>query len=266
MTTALSDFQVGDKVTYLVSDNTRYDEGTIEGIDEENKTATVRPLEQSALAGGPEFREPEDWTKQVPCWKLRIGHVMGQIQKSRYAGPQTSGEQVTARPRKPFSLPVPNEDVEMNSAIESINERRDEILEGGNDAERADGKCRPPAVFNEDAAVNTAIAQGDLNLVIRESVPENYQLRTDTNLQVVPGQTLGSRHCLTRASECQVFDPPGWGPDYDELQGPFLVTQGATEVAHPTHANVEIPGGKIVECSYQRTWDQEQRRERRARD
>ncbi len=154
----------------------------------------------------------------------------------------------------------------MTTAIESVRERSEEIQSGASCAERTDGKCRPPAFFPDNPMIDTAIAQGDLFLLIAEDVPVGYTKRTDESLQLVPGDTVGARHCLIAGSPCDVFDPPGFGPEYEELMGPFLVTTGSVEVAHPTHANVMIPGGTTVECRYQKTWDAEQRRERRTRD
>jgi hypothetical protein len=154
----------------------------------------------------------------------------------------------------------------MMTAIEKVQGRSEEILNGAVDAERSDGKCRAPAIFPNDPPMNSAIAQGDLYLVVTDHVPEGYVERTDGNLQLVPGESTGARHCLVAGSPCKVFDPPGFGPEYDELHGPVLKTEGATEVAHPVHANVVISPGTFISCEYQRTWDAEQRRERRARD
>lgn len=154
----------------------------------------------------------------------------------------------------------------MTTALETVEARRQEILDNPDDVAVESGKLRAPAFFPDHPAVNSAIAQGDLYLIIRDALPDGYTERTNGRLQLVPGETVGAKHCLTEDSECTVYDPPGFSTDYDELTGPVLVTSGPTEVAHPVHANVNIPRGTIVECRYQRTWDQEQRRERRARD
>lgn len=154
----------------------------------------------------------------------------------------------------------------MKTAIENVRERSEKIQNGASCAERTDGKCRPPAFFPDNPQVDTAIAQGDLFLLISENVPENYTKRTDGNLQLVPGDSVGAHHRLIAGSPCEVFDPPGFGPEYEELLGPYMVTTGPVEVAHPTHANVMVPPGTTVECRYQKTWDAEKRRERRTRD
>lgn len=154
----------------------------------------------------------------------------------------------------------------MTTAIESVQERSEEIQNGSRCAERSDGKCRPPAFFPNDPPVNSAIAQGDLYLVIIDELPDGYTVRTDKSLQLVPGNTVGARHCLVENSPCQVFDPAGFSDTYEGLMGPVLVTDGPTEVAHPTHANVMIPSGTTVQCRYQRTWDAHQKEIRRARD
>ncbi len=154
----------------------------------------------------------------------------------------------------------------MSTAIENVQERSEEILNGAAETERSDGKCRPPAFFPNDPPVNSAIAQGDLYLVIMDGVPEGYTERIDGDLQLVPGNTVGAKHCLIEGSPCKVFDPAGYGPDFEGLRGPVLVTSGTTEVAHPTHANVVVPPGTMVGCNYQQTWDNVQRQIRRTRD
>jgi hypothetical protein len=123
-----------------------------------------------------------------------------------------------------------------------------------------------PLRLSEAAALNDAIAQGDLNLVVRDKIPEGYVLREDASNQLVPGENLGAKHVLQNRQTAEIYNPPGWSPTYDELAGPFLKTTRETTIDHPVHGAVTLPAGFIIECRYQRVWDQEQARERRQRD
>jgi hypothetical protein len=80
----------------------------------------------------------------------------------------------------------------------------------------------------------------------------------------VPGQTQGAKHCLDGTGGVEMYLPPGW-PEVTE-DGPCLVLTEERTVLHPTHGAVTIPAGMTVACSYQREWDAEQRRARRAID
>lgn len=124
-----------------------------------------------------------------------------------------------------------------------------------------------PQVFTRGMAPMDAIAQGDLNLILVESIPDNFKLRKnrDDN-QLVPGNTEGSKHCVVDMSTCDVLNPPGWSAEYDNLLGPVIVAKSDTTIGHPTHGAVTILAGQTVQCQYQRVWEEEQKKERRQRD
>jgi len=121
-----------------------------------------------------------------------------------------------------------------------------------------------PVRFTEACTDGDRIWQGDLALTIRTSVPKQYKLAEKPSVQLVVGNTEGSKHCLDSLDNVEIYLPPIW--DEWSLKGPVLVIKKETTVLHPTHGNVTIPGGFIVECTYQREWDREQAREARARD
>ncbi len=50
------------------------------------------------------------------------------------------------------------------------------------------------------------------------------------------------------------------------MVGPVLVLSQDRVVTHPTHGDVALLAGSVVECHYQREFDAELRRERRVAD
>ena len=148
----------------------------------------------------------------------------------------------------------------MTTAIEEIQQHAQRILNGQE-------KVTPgmPLVFTEASTPNDAIWQGDLCLVISEltSPPEGW-VRHEKNTQLVPGLTEGARHCLDTFDGVEMYVPPKWNDE--SLVGPFLMVKQECKVLHPVHGTVTIPAGFNVECFYQREYDKEQKRERRARD
>ena len=126
-----------------------------------------------------------------------------------------------------------------------------------------------PLAFTTACTAGDRIAQGDLNLTITtRGIPADYvkQSPTGKTFQLVPGNTMGSKHTLAAGWEqvCDVYLPPNWSGE--SLLGPMIVTKGETKVDHPKHGDVTIPAGLTCDCTYQRAWDAEQRRERRAED
>ncbi len=74
--------------------------------------------------------------------------------------------------------------------IETI-EKRMEVVRTGGDNEVKPGQA---VSFTDACTAGDAIRQGDLYLVIGDKVPEGY-VKSDS-VQLVPGNTQGSRHCL----------------------------------------------------------------------
>lgn len=153
----------------------------------------------------------------------------------------------------------------MNSAVAEslgrITTHRDAIV--GGETKIGPGQ---PIRMSEGLAPGDAVAQGDLNLVVAEQVPDGYKLRENGSGQLVPGNTIGAKHIIEDVTAVEIHDPPGWGPTYDNLAGPYVVAKRDVVIGHPTHGPVTIPAGFCVECLYQRVWDQELKKERRQRD
>jgi hypothetical protein len=110
------------------------------------------------------------------------------------------------------------------------------------------------------------IWQGDLGLVIvaDKKPPKGYVKPNKATVQLVPGNTVGSKHCLDTLDGVEMYVPNEWNEE--TLDGPFLMVNKEVNVLHPTHGTVTIPAGFNVQCYYQREYDRELERERRARD
>lgn len=91
--------------------------------------------------------------------------------------------------------------------------------------------------------VGQAVRQGDIYLVKvqKELTKQNYPLNVR---QLVPGNTLGSRHCAE--APAQLFESdntPIPGIAATALRGPIVVSPDQFTVSHPDHAHVSLPGG-----------------------
>jgi hypothetical protein len=124
-----------------------------------------------------------------------------------------------------------------------------------------------PFRITEAASVGDGVWQGDLGLEIVADVPAEYTLiekPKDIDRQLVPGNTQGAKHCMDSLDGVTLYRPHNWNAE--SMVGPCLVLSQERTVLHPTHGPVTIPAGFTVQCRYQREFDAEQRRERRARD
>ena len=141
-----------------------------------------------------------------------------------------------------------------------------EIIQHADNIKNNKEKVYPgmPLRFSEACTENDRIWQGDLALTITNKIPKGYTEKKDFNLQLVPGNTIGAKHCLDSKEGVKAYFPPEW--DEDSLDGPILVLTEERQVLHPVHGNVTIPAGFTVNCTYQREFDAELRRERRAMD
>lgn len=149
------------------------------------------------------------------------------------------------------------------TAIDKIVDHAQRIAKG----EHARVHPGQPMRYPEAAAVGDCGWQGDLGLTLIDAVPSGYvkiEQVTHNDLKLVPGTTQGSRHCLDSARGVTMYRPENW-PNSGML-GPVFVATEDRVVEHPTHGNVTIPAGMMIQCTYQREWDAEQRQERRNAD
>lgn len=130
-------------------------------------------------------------------------------------------------------------------------------------------KVRPgmPFILNEAASVGDGVWQGDLALEVVVAVPDGYvkAKKLAANKQLVPGNTVGAKHCLESLDGVDLWHPVDW-PNAENLIGPCIVAKKECRVLHPTHGAITIAAGHTILCSYQREYDAEQRRVRRNAD
>ncbi len=96
--------------------------------------------------------------------------------------------------------------------------------------------------------------QGDIYIQRIEKLPKSAKTST-VHLQLVPGETQGSRHCLDSLDGVTMYTKP----DATPLDGPLLRTTQERTITHPEHGHVTIPAG-IYAITYQRQYANELRR------
>lgn len=150
----------------------------------------------------------------------------------------------------------------MVSVIDRIVEHASIISRGEHD------RVRPgmPLRISEAAAIGGFVWQGDLKLTIVTAPPSDYAVVKSPTQQLVPGNTVGARHCLDSLDGVTMYCHIEWGPRYDGLRGPCFVANRDVTIEHPKHGHITVPSGMMVLCGYQREYDAEQWRERRNRD
>jgi hypothetical protein len=125
-----------------------------------------------------------------------------------------------------------------------------------------------PLRFTEASSVNDRIWQGDLSITITDNkVPKGMEA-IETRVQLVPGNTQGAKHCLDGTAGVEMYAPKGfdWVTPNDDLVGPWMRLTQERTILHPVHGSVTIPAGFCAQIGYQREYDEQLKRERRARD
>ena len=125
-----------------------------------------------------------------------------------------------------------------------------------------------PHTISSAASTDDGFAQGDLSIILVESIPAGYELikATDKDRQLVPGNTQGSRHCLDSLDGVTLYRQPDWNQDYQGLMGPAFELSQERTVTHPTHGDITIPAGRTILTTYQPNWDAAQKQARRNAD
>jgi hypothetical protein len=116
---------------------------------------------------------------------------------------------------------------------------------------------------SEAAGPNDHYAQGDLYFRLIDDVPEGYTEVTPF-LKMVPGETVGSRHCWADLPE-RLWVPEGWdSQNYTGLLGPIALVR-SNVLQHAEHGNYEWDFllERLTEFRYQRDEDAEERERRR---
>ena len=86
-------------------------------------------------------------------------------------------------------------------------------------------------VVPQDLKPGQWVAQGDLNFIIVKSIPSNAKLVKNPSLQLAPGNSKGSRHCLNSLQNVDVYSIENG----NALLGYWLKIKGETIVTHPEH-------------------------------
>lgn len=100
------------------------------------------------------------------------------------------------------------------------------------------------------------VRQGDVYIWAKSKVPKNAK-PTQAKLQLAPGTTKGSRHCLDSLDGVTVYELA----DANELQGPIIELACERVVTHPEHGDWRLGAG-VYEITYQRAFAEELRRVR----
>lgn len=106
--------------------------------------------------------------------------------------------------------------------------------------------------FPEAASVGDFVRQGDVYITLLGSVPPGAIRDDKPLLQLAPGNTQGSRHCLSSLNSTTVYRLQNPTP-YD---GPILEVKRPVTITHPEHGHWRLPAG-CYGISYQRTEDSE---------
>lgn len=114
--------------------------------------------------------------------------------------------------------------------------------------------------FPAAASVGDGIRQGDIYITLLKSVPKGATVEKNPALQLAPGTTQGSRHCLESLAGVTVYRLK----DPTEYDGPILKLDQPHKITHPEHGDWALPCG-VYGISYQRTEDSE-RQIRRVQD
>ena len=100
------------------------------------------------------------------------------------------------------------------------------------------------------------VAQGDLNFTVIDEIPSDAELIEKPSLQLAPGNSKGSRHCLDSLANVKVYKVSSSNP----LFGYYLeFGAGATTVTHPEHKH-QVWKNNTVFVTYQRQHAEELKR------
>ncbi len=111
--------------------------------------------------------------------------------------------------------------------------------------------------FPEAASPGDCWRQGDLYITLLGAVPTGVERVAQPTLQLVPGTSQGSRHCLDSLDGVAVYGQPNAG----QLDGPVMECGQERTITHPEHGNVVLPPG-VYGLTYQRDLDEEERQRR----
>lgn len=95
-------------------------------------------------------------------------------------------------------------------------------------------------------------AQGDIGIVFLDKKPKGCTLIANPSLQLAPGTTQGSRHCLESLDGLKLFQLS----DANPLEGPVIDAPNGMRVNHPEHGDCTFGPG-VYGVIYQRQLSKE---------
>lgn len=106
--------------------------------------------------------------------------------------------------------------------------------------------------------IGQAARQGDVYFKRIKSVPSGFnEAHFNGDVQLVDGDTQGSRHILITNEKMKLYSPTA----KSELVGPVIESTTDFLVTHPEHAHFQFQPG-IYEVTFQRDWAEHERRVR----
>lgn len=106
-----------------------------------------------------------------------------------------------------------------------------------------------------EMSVGDAWPQGDIAIVLIGVLPAGAKFVERPTLQLAPGTTQGSRHCLESLDGLTVYTHA----NPTALDGPILDAPNGLRVNHPEHGDVSLRPG-VYAVVYQRAFAEELRR------
>lgn len=107
-----------------------------------------------------------------------------------------------------------------------------------------------PQRFPEAASPGDAFRQGDIYITRLKGIPKEAEQLENFQLQLAPGDTKGSRHCLDSYAGVEMYELE----NANALQGPVFKTTEERTITHPEHGDVTLPPGEYG-ITYQRAFD-----------
>ena len=103
--------------------------------------------------------------------------------------------------------------------------------------------------------IGDEVRQGDIYITMIDGKPAGAKQIKDAILQLAPGNTQGSRHCLRSFEGVKLFALDNPGP----LDGPIIVADQPFTIDHPEHGNRTFPAGTFA-ITFQRAFADDLRR------
>ncbi len=124
-------------------------------------------------------------------------------------------------------------------------------------SESAVRKAKPDAVMHATMKVGDYHRQGDVYVQRISPMKRDGLKEISVRVQIAPGTTQGSRHCITGATirHLRMYEKE----NATALDGPIIEAFDPIEIDHPEHGGLTIPAGWYA-ITFQRQYAEELRR------